>query len=387
MPPRRARLAVIAFFVINGMFLASWIVRIPDVKAQLQLTDRQLGFALLGAPAGAFVGQVLTGWLLPRWGSRRIATAMALALCVVFPMLGVAPNLLALMLTLVLFGLCSGGMDVAMNAQAALVERAYRRPIMSSFHGMWSVAGMLAAAVGGLFAGPRRPVALHFLGVAAVGLCGIVVARRGLIVERRPPVRTERAFALPPRALLPLGALAFSVLLGEGAIGDWSAVYLREGLGSPPGLAAMGYVVFSLLMTAGRLAGDWLTLRLGPARIVRGGGVLVIAGIGVILLSRAPVAAIAGFGLIGAGVACPFPLVISAAGRAPRIDSGRAIAAMATVGYTGSLLGPPVIGSAAEALTLRGALGLLSLVGMIMLLLGGRVQQQALPAVRAESIA
>jgi MFS family permease len=370
---QRARLAVIICFVINGAFLANWIVRIPDVKAQLHLTDGQLGSALLCVPAGAFVGQVLTGWLLPTWGSRRILTLMALATCAVFPLLGVAPILPALMLALVLFGIGLGGMDVAMNAQAASVECAYGRPLMTSFHGMWSVAGLAAAAVGGFLAGRAIPVGLHFLGVAGVGLLAMAVAYRGLTVERPSLSGAVQTIALPPRALLPLGVLAFSVLLCEGAVGDWSAVYLRERLGSPPALAAAGYVVFSLLMTLGRLSGDWLTQKLGPVRIVRGGGGLVIAGIGLILLSSAPLAAIFGFGLLGAGVACPFPLVISAAARSPQMTAGRAIAAMATVGYTGSLLGPPLIGSVAEVISLRLALGLLGLVGIIMLLIGGVV--------------
>lgn len=371
--PRRARLAVTTLFVVHGLIFASWIVRIPDIKAQLQLTDGQLGLALLGAPVGAFAGQFLAGWLLPHWGSRRLSMLMGLALCAMFPLLGLTPHLLILLPVLALYGLLAGGMDVAMNAQAAFVERQYGQPIMASFHGMWSVAGMIGAAGGGVLIGRGVPVVLHFLVVVAVALLGFGFAYHGLIVEHQPPATEPHAAVGLPRALLPLGVLAFSVLLCEGAVGDWGAVYLREGLGSAPAVAATGYVVFSLLMTVGRLTGDWLTVRLGPARIVRGGGLLVVAGIGVILLTAAPSATILGFGLIGAGVACPFPLVISAAARTPHIAPGRAIAAMATVGYTGSFLGPPLIGSVAEILTLRWALGLLGLVGLLMLAIGGRV--------------
>src|SRR5262249_50183365 len=147
---------------------------------------------------------------------------------------------------------------------------------------------------------------------------------------------TTHTFALPPRSLVPLGVIAFSVLLCEGAVGDWSGVYLRDSLKSPPALAAMGYVVFSGVLAAGRLAGDWLVSWLGLSRIVRGGGLLVVVGIAAVVLTDAPLAALLGFGLIGAGVACPFSLVLSAASRTPRIDSGRAIAAVATVGYSGT---------------------------------------------------
>jgi MFS family permease len=275
--PTRARLAVIAFFMIHGLVFASWLVRIPDIKAQLHLTDGQLGFALLSAPVGAFTGQVLVGWLLPRWGSRRLAAILAVLWFAEFPLLGLAPNLLVLVPVLGLYGLLSAGVDVAMNAQAALVEQAYGRPIMSSFHGVWSVAGLGAAALGGFLAGQGMPVGVHFLVVAGVALAGGAVAQRGLLVVPPPPAADTPPFALLPATLVPLGGLTFGVLLCEGAIGDWSSVYLRETLHSPPALAAGGYVIFALLMTVGRLLGDWLTLRLGPARIVRGGGLLVIA--------------------------------------------------------------------------------------------------------------
>jgi MFS family permease len=359
--------------MIHGLVFASWIVRIPDVKAQLHLTDGQLGLALLGAPVGVLAGQFLVGWLLPKWGSRRLSVALALAWFVVFPFLGLTSHVMILVVLLVLYGLTAGGMDVAMNAQAAAVEHAYGQPIMASFHGMWSVAGMIGALVGGWLIGLGVPLLLHFVLVVAVAGLGVAVAYRGLLLEQQPPAAETPSLVRLPRALLPLGVLAFSVLLCEGAIGDWSAVYLRESLGSPPAFAAAGFLVFSLTMTVGRLTGDWLTLRFGPARIVQGGGLLVLAGMAVILLIHAPPATVLGFGLIGAGVACPFPLVISAAARAPNIAPGRAIAAMATVAYAGSFLGPPLIGTVAEVLTLRDALALLVLVGLIMLVAGSRV--------------
>ena len=171
--------------------------------------------------------------------------------------------------------------------------------------------------------------------------------------------------------------LAFCALLVEGAIGDWSAVYLRETLGSPPTEAAAAFVVFTLLMTVGRLTGDYLTLRFGPARIVQGGGLLAFVGLLLFLLSPLPLVAIGGCALIGAGLACPFPLVISAAARNTSIAPGRAISAMATIGYCGNLLGPPLIGAMAELFSLRGALSLLCLAALTLLLIGGQARSQA----------
>ena len=376
-PPRRARVAVILFFMLHGLLFATWIVRIPDVKAALGLSDGALGLALLGAPAGAITGQFLVGWLLGKYGSKRITVVMACAWCLLFPLLGLAPHVLVLLVVLFLYGLLSGGFDVAMNAQAATVEHLYGRPIMASFHGTWSVASLIAAGIGGFLAGHAVPVELHFLVVALLVLAGVGLAQRELIVDERPAAAARPSFTLLPRALVPLGLIAFGVLLFEGAVGDWSAVYLRDTLGSPPTEAAAAFVVFNLLMTIGRLTGDHLTLRLGPATIVRGGGLLALAGLLLFLVSPLPLVAIAGCALIGAGLACPFPLVISAAARTTHTAPGRAISAMATIGYCGTLLGPPLIGGLAEVVSLRGALSLLGLAALTLFLYGGHVQPAA----------
>jgi MFS family permease len=278
------------------------------------------------------------------------------------------------MFVLFLYGLLSGGFDVAMNAQAATVEKLYGRPIMAFFHGTWSVASLIAAGIGGFLAGHGVPVEMHFLAAALLVLVVVVFAQSGLVAEELTNAGERHSFVLLPRSLFRLGMLAFCVLLVEGAIGDWSAVYMRETLGSPPTEAALAYVVFTLLMTVGRLTGDQLTLRIGPARIVRYGGLLAFVGLLLFLLSPFPLVAIVGCALIGASLACPFPLVISAAARNTSVAPGRAISAMATVGYSGTLLGPPLIGGLAELFSLRGALSLLCLAALTMLLVGGQVQ-------------
>jgi MFS family permease len=368
--PRAARLAVAAVFLVNGTAMANWFARIPDVKQQLVLSDGALGFALVCAAVGALIGQPTAGWLIGRLGSRRVTTLCAIGFSLVSGLPGVAPSLPALMLALLIYGALNGSLDVAMNAQAAIVERQYARPIMASFHGLWSVGGLLGAAIGGLFAARGISLSSHLLGVSACTLVAMLIATRWLVPDGPAPRGDGPLFALPPRALLPLGVIAFCVLFCEGAIADWGAVYMRDGLGSTPDLAATGFAVFSLLMAAGRLSGDWLTLRLGPARLVAGGGVLVTAGISLALLGGSPLLAIIGFGLVGAGVACSFPIVLSAAAVTPGIVPSAAIAAIATAGYSGFLVGPPLIGTLATVLSLRGALGTLALVGVLMAVLG-----------------
>jgi hypothetical protein len=304
-----------------------------------------------------------------------VTTALALVFALTLAPLGMVSSVPQLMAALLVMGIFNGGLDVAMNAQAALVEKAYGRPIMASFHGLWSVGGLAGATLGGAVAAQGLALGPHMLAVSGLALVGLALATQWLVPDAGSGTgESGPSFALPPRALLLLGAVAFGVLFCEGAIADWGAVYLREGLGSPAGVAATGYAVFALLMAAGRLTGDWLTLRIGAGRIARGGGALVALGVALALTTGEPLAAIAGFGLVGAGVSCIFPLILSAAARTPGIAPGIAIAAMATSGYTGFLVGPPLIGSLAEALSLRGALGVLGVLGVLILAFGGAVE-------------
>ncbi|HWQ15786.1 MAG TPA: MFS transporter [Roseiflexaceae bacterium] len=373
--PVAARVGVAAIFCLNGLALANWIARIPDAKARLSLSDGTLGFVLLFAAIGALIGQPTTGWLIGRFGSRRVTITLGLVFALTVALLGMASTVPQLMAALLVMGIFNGGLDVAMNAQAAQVEKAYGQPIMASFHGIWSVGGLAGAALGGVVAAQGVALGTHMLMVAGLTFVGLMLTTHALVPDAGSGTgEGGPSFALPPPALLLLGAVAFGVLFCEGAIADWGAVYLREGLGSPPGLAATGFAVFSLLMAAGRLSGDWLTLKLGAGRIARGGGALVALGVALAMATGEPLAAIAGFGLIGAGVSCIFPLILSAAARTPGIAPGTAIAAMATCGYTGFLVGPPLIGSLAEALSLRGALGVLGVLGVLILAFGGAVK-------------
>jgi MFS family permease len=378
--PRTARLAVAAIFCANGALIANWFARIPDVKQQLGLSEGTFSLALFCMAVGALLAQPTAGWVIGRLGSRVVTGVMALVFCAAVILPGFATSLPLLMLALFFVGASNGGLDVAMNAQAAVVERQYGRSIMNSFHALWSVGGLVGAAIGGLAVARGLGVDTHFLLAAALGAIVMLVAIRGLVSDKPQP-RTpgeghDPAFALPSKALLPMGVVALCALICEGAIGDWGAIYLREGLGSAAGVAAAGYSVFALMMAAGRFTGDWLSMRFGAGHIVQAGGALVVGGMGLVLLANAPWLAIVGYGLVGAGVSCIFPLIMSAAARTPGVAPGTGIAAMATAGYTGFLLGPPLIGTLAEFTSLQIALGVLALFGVVILLLGANVRGQ-----------
>ncbi len=356
--PSAARLAVAGVFFVNGAVFANWVTRIPVVQQKLGLSNGALGVALLGMAVGALMSMPTTGWLLTRLSSRLVIKITALGYCAVLPLLALAPNLLLLAIALVLFGAFNGAMDVAMNAQGIAVEQRYQQPIMSSFHGMFSVGGMVGAFSSAVLASLGVEPIPHLLGAAL--LLGIVTifASRRLLSVATDTVSHEPAFAIPTRSLLGLGVVAFCVMLGEGAMADWSAIYLQKTLGTGLGLAAAGYTVFSLAMAVFRFMGDWLTQRLGSVKMVRLGGIVAASGLGLALVIAQPIAALIGFACVGVGFSSIVPIVLSAAGRTPGLPPGLAIAAVTTTGYFGFLSGPPLIGFAGDLLNLRSALGI-----------------------------
>ena len=252
-----------------------------------------------------------------------------------------------------------------MNAQAIAVEQRYRRPIMSSFHGLYSVGGMAGAASGGLVASLGVNPSTHLLGTALLLLMVVVLASRRLLPTEVDSTTTEPTFALPTRSLVNLGILAFCVMLSEGAMADWSAVYLHQTLKTGLGLAAAGYAVFSLAMAVFRLAGDRLIQHFGPVRMVRLGGTVAATGLGLSLVIAQPFAALIGFACVGVGLSSLVPIVFSAAGRTPGIAPSLALAAVTTTGYSGFLCGPPLIGFVADFLNLRVALGIVVVMSAI----------------------
>lgn len=372
---RAARLSVLAVFFLNGLAVASWFVRIPAVRDNLGLSEGLLGVALLGAAVGAMVAMPLAGALTSRFGSRRVVgvTALLISFSLIPPAL--APNLFFLVPALVLLGASNGALDVSMNSQAVAVEKEYGRPIMSSFHAAFSLGGLAGAASGGLVAAAGIGPLPHLSAVAVLCASTALVAYRPLLPASADAAGDGApAFARPTRALLGLGVISFCVLLGEGAMADWSAVYLKDTLTTGPGFAAAGYAAFSLAMAFGRLLGDRLTQRLGPAALVRACGALAAVGLGVALAVGQPYFALVGFACAGAGFSVIFPTALSAAGRTKGMAAGPALAAVSTAGYTGFLIGPPTIGFVAELVGLGGALYIVVGLSAAIVLLAGAVR-------------
>lgn len=362
--PHTARLAVVIFFFLVGMLFATWATRIPAVKAGLALNSGELGLALLGTAVGELVAMNLAGYLAARFGSRSVTVIASLCFCVVLPLLALAPTLPLLVATLLLFGAAFGSVNVAMNTQGVAVERRYGRSIFNSFHASYSLGGLTGSLVGGLVAAQGIAPLPHFLGISLIGIILTLAAARFLLPARADVQETGVVFARPTRALLILGLVAFCVVLGEGAMADWSAVYLNTILRTGAGLAAAGYAAFSIVMAVGRGLGDRLTNRLGPKMMVRSGGLIAAGGLTLALVSNWVPLALLGFALVGAGFSVIFPLTVSAAGRIAKQASATAIATVATCGYVGFLVGPAVIGFTADSLSLRVSLGLVVVLSL-----------------------
>lgn len=359
----RARVAVYLLFFLAGAAVGTWTARIPAIKQDLGLSDGRLSLALLAIAAGAVAGMQAVGRLVDRYGSSRVMIPAALLQGVVLVLPAYAVNLGTLAAALFGFGVVHGVLDVSMNANAVEVERAWGRPIMSSFHAVFSVGGFAGAAAGGLFAHLALSPAATFLS-AGVVIALLAAWAAAWALRSRPAPVTSADGVRPglPKGILFLGVLAFCCLVGEGAAADWSSVYLREDLAASAGFAAAGYAAFSVMMTTGRLAGDRLAVRFGPVALVRGCGLLAAAGLGLALTVGHPVAAVAGFGCFGAGLSCIVPQVFSAAGHRDPAFAGRALARVASIGYLGFLSGPVLIGGIAELSGLPRALGVPALL-------------------------
>jgi len=367
-----ARAAVTIVFAINGLLYGAWAARIAAIGDRLELSAGRIGLALAFIAAGSLGAMPVAGRAASRSGSRPAARVALVAFCAASALAPAAPSLALLCAACLALGASAGALDVVMNAHGVAVERAHARPMLSSFHAAFSAGGLAGALLGagGAAAGVdvRVELALLAAGAAVVGTLAtrslLAASADALGAPARPRPESAPRFRGIDRRLLILGALAFCCLLCEGAAADWSAVYLDRDLAASAGTAGLAYAAFSITMVAGRLAGDALTVRFGPAALVRRGALVASAGLGAALLAGDASVALAGFACLGAGLSIVIPQVFraAAAGR----DSGPALARVTTLGYLGFLAGPPLIGGIAEATSLPAALAVLPLLGLAM---------------------
>ncbi len=360
----RARLAVSAEFLVLGSIAGVWAVHIPIVQARLQIDPAVIGLALLVMAIGAVFTMPLTGVFLSRFGSRLTTAFLGIAYPMIAPLAIYSGSVPFLFVSLLFLGAGMGALDVAMNTQAAEIEVARGRPTMSSFHGSFSVGALLGAACGGALIGLGFNDGSAALFIALVMLVVGIVASFNLWPSGRPVAGGPR-LSFPPPALIGLGVITFLAFAGEGAVADWSALYLATVKGSSIAAASSGYVAFSIAMVICRLFGDPVVARIGGTRTIIGGGLLTALGMTIAVVSPNPFISAAGFALVGIGIANVVPVAFSAASRTPNLPAGAGVAAVTTLGYSGFLVLPPVLGFIARGYGLSAALVVVALMGLV----------------------
>lgn len=353
---RSTRLA----FFIAGIGVAAWAPLVPYAKARAGLDDGTLGLLLLCLGVGSIIAMPVAGALAARFGCRRVLTVGTLLIALSLPLLATVSGMAALVATLFVFGAGLGAVDSTANLQAVIVERASGKTMMSGFHGLFSLGGILGAA---------GVAALLGLGLSPLGATlAVVVLILTALIKAAPHLLTQRmqspgpAFAVPHGVVLFIGVLCFIVFLAEGAMLDWSAVYLTAERGLDTAYAGLGYAAFALTMTVGRLTGDAIVRRVGAKRVIVWGGLTAAAGLALATLVPAWEAALIGYALVGAGCSNIVPVLYTAVGKQTLMPESIAIPAITTLGYAGILAGPALIGFIAHGSSLNLAFMLVALL-------------------------
>jgi MFS family permease len=362
--PRVHRVAVSVFFFVAGLTFSSWASRIPDIKEKMQLTEAGLGSVLFALPVGLMSSLPLSGWMVSKFGSRRIVITCAIVYPFILLLLALATTTFQLILALFFFGLFANFVNIAMNTQAIGVEGLYRRSIMASFHGLWSLAGFTGAAIGTLFVAQGISPLTHFIMIWIASGLLIFASYRSLLPSSTDVKNKQRIFVLPDKSILLLGLIAFCCMICEGAMADWSGVYFKKVVVSPAAYATLGYVAFTGTMATGRFVGDWLVTRLGVKRMLEFSGGFIACGLLLAVFFPSLIVATIGFLLVGFGVSSVVPIAYGLAGRSRTMTPGMALSAVSTIGFLGFFIGPPTIGFIAQASSLRWSFALIALLGM-----------------------
>jgi MFS family permease len=367
---RVARWSVAAIFAVHGGVYGTFATRVPWIAGHVHASPGQLGLALIAPAAGAVFTMPLGARAIHRYGGRAVMRVLIVGWTLALILPAIAPNVPLLFLALLVYGSLAGLADVSMNAQGVAVERAYGRSIMSGLHGMWSIGTLVLSAIGAAVARSNVDGRVHFT-IAAVALAVVGVGACAGLPPDRLPGEEAPAFAWPSRSIVLIGLVALCAVIAEGGSGDWAAVYLQSRTGADEGTAAAGFTAVALAMTIGRLTGDWVVNRLGAVRAVQLSGTIATLGGVLVVVSRITLPAIAGFALIGLGIAVVVPLAFAAAGRVGA-NPAQSIAGVATVGYGAGLAAPAVIGGVAQISSLSVSFALITLACVVMGL-GARV--------------
>jgi MFS family permease len=369
------RIAVAAFFFVQGLSFAAWASRIPDIKSMLHLTEGGLGTVLLALPLGLMASLPISGWMVTKYGSKKMVLFGAILYAITLTFIGFVTRTEQLVIVLFAFGLWGNLCNIAVNTQAVAVEQVYGKSIMASFHGLWSLAGFLSAMIGTFFISLNIPPQIHFMVIAVIAFAIIFTAYRHTMPDSEKNQGEEQPmFVKPDRDLLMLGLIGFCAMVCEGAMFDWSGVYFMEVVKVPASMKTMGYVAFMGTMTGGRFAGDWLANKIGRKKMLQISGLLMAGGLGIAVFLPFMATATFGLLLVGFGVSSVVPLVYSAAGRSTTMSAGMALAAVSSISFIGFLIGPPLIGIVAQDADLRFSFAVVGVLAFCTTLLSSKAK-------------
>lgn len=369
------RVCISLFFFFYGFVFATWASRIPNIQQSLGLSEAALGAVLLSMPVGSFLTLPFSGYFTSKLGSRKVVMTASLIYALLLLCIGYAPNVFTLTISLFLFGSAGNMFNVSVNTQALSLEKRYNRIIISSFHGMWSVAGLVAASLGTYLIGKAFPVHLHFGIVAVLAALAFLICSTGLLHEKGVPAQRRALFTKPDRAFWGLGAIAFCSMICQGAMFDWSGIYFKKVVEVKPAFIGLGYTAFMIAMAFVRFITDWLTFHYGLKKIIVACGLCTTAGLLLSVFFPYLLPATIGMLLVGVGVSPGVPLVFSAASKSTLMQPSVAIATVSSIGMIGLLIGPPVIGFIAGLTSLKTSFTVLSLFGIAIIVAAAGLTQ------------
>ncbi|WP_179415466.1 MFS transporter [Mucilaginibacter sp. E4BP6] len=366
------RLVVGVMFFLAGLCFASWASRIVTVQQTLGLSDAGLGAVLFSLPVGLMCSLPFSGWIITIIGSKRLLIVSLIVYSLALISLSLAQGVVQLIGCLICFGFASNSVNIAVNTQAVAAEVMYKKPIMASFHGLWSLAGFTGAGIGTFMIANGIVPLHHFVLITAIVVLMIILTAKYLKDDK--VTNSGPVFVMPDKSLITLGIIAMCSMICEGAMFDWSVIYFKKVVLAPTALVGIGFTAFMCTMAGGRFIADWFAHRYGLKRILQTSGSLTVTGLLIAVIFPYFYTAIAGFLLVGAGVSSVVPMVYSAAGRSKTMAPGVALAAVSTIGFIGFLFGPPIIGFIAGLATLRASFVFIAFMGTCVVVLSTKAK-------------
>ncbi|MFL5783579.1 MAG: MFS transporter [Bacteriovoracaceae bacterium] len=370
----RSRTSISGLFFLHGLVFSSWAVRIPAIQEMHGLTEATLGTVLLCKPVASLLCMPVAAKAVEKFGSKKVLLFAISTYGVLLYGIGLMPSVAFLMLNLFLFSFASNLVNISINTQAIALEKLYGKSVMGSLHGLWSMAGFVGGALGALMIAEKIPPATHFLIITGLAFAGAYAASPHLLPdEEKVHEEKKKFFRIPEGPLVLLGVIAFFSLLCEGTMFDWSGIYFKKVVGAEGGWIGAGYTAFMITMAGTRFLSDILRDRIGPKKILLFSGLLIFMGLMLAVLFPVLPVALLGFLLVGSGVSSIIPLVYGLTGKTKVMSPSAAVTAVATTGYFGFLLGPPLIGWIASASSLRISFTLISFMGLMIIALSRKL--------------